>query len=283
MAPVDVCVVLSLLCHVTVVPTATVIGFGEKAVVVSVDAPLTMVIAEPLVGDGDVGMGVLLFAQPAIMAVSARAPSNRIDISRSLLRVRRGQKGCRTVRAFAGDLSRLCVRSTYDLPQPGFRGRNPADALQWTRFPENFMSRTIVGIALFAIGIASSAPAFAQTADTARPHAHPDKAPVLAWAAAVTFDQATTYRFSSGYHDLLHEQNVLVRPLDGHPVWLVGAGSAIDAASGWIAWRLLGERHPRIAKFVFYGAAAYRSYLAVWNIEMMRRAQAVRAGMAGVH
>ena len=39
---VDVCDVESRFVHVTVVPTATVIGFGENAVVVSVDAPATI-------------------------------------------------------------------------------------------------------------------------------------------------------------------------------------------------------------------------------------------------
>jgi hypothetical protein len=38
----DVCVVESLLVHVTVPPTATTIGFGAKAVVVIVDAPATI-------------------------------------------------------------------------------------------------------------------------------------------------------------------------------------------------------------------------------------------------
>ena len=36
------CVVTSLFVHVTVVPTATLIGFGEKAVVVSANAPFTI-------------------------------------------------------------------------------------------------------------------------------------------------------------------------------------------------------------------------------------------------
>lgn len=106
------------------------------------------------------------------------------------------------------------------------------------------------------------------------------KKAVVFWAAAAAADQATTYRFSSRYHDLLHEENVLVRGLDAHPVWLVTAGSAIDTASGWMAWRFLGDRHPRLAKTVFYSAAAYRSFLVVSNIEMMRRAAAMRAQTA---
>jgi hypothetical protein len=50
--PVDVCVVVSLLRHVTLPPTDTVIGSGAYAFVVSVDAPLTIETDEPD-GEGD--------------------------------------------------------------------------------------------------------------------------------------------------------------------------------------------------------------------------------------
>ena len=52
---VDVCDVESLLVHVTVPPTETVIGLGLKAVVVIVDAPMTIDAAtlEPEVGVGE--------------------------------------------------------------------------------------------------------------------------------------------------------------------------------------------------------------------------------------
>ena len=56
-SPVDVCAMVSLLVHVTAAPTATVIGFGVKAVVVSVLAPLTIDAAVPAPGAGD-GEGV---------------------------------------------------------------------------------------------------------------------------------------------------------------------------------------------------------------------------------
>jgi len=102
------------------------------------------------------------------------------------------------------------------------------------------------------------------------------KIPAAIWASAVAADQITTYRFSSGYGDLLHERNPLIRGLDGHPACLVAAGTAIDAASGWAAYRLLGRGHPRLLKLAFYGAAAYRTYLAAYNIQMMRRAQEIR-------
>jgi hypothetical protein len=53
---VDVCAVESLLVHITEPPTATVIGFGEYAVVVNVDEPATIAAdtLEPVVGVGDV-------------------------------------------------------------------------------------------------------------------------------------------------------------------------------------------------------------------------------------
>src|ERR1700686_2809935 len=55
---VDVCVVASLLVHVTVPPAETVIGLGLKAVVVIVDAPVT-IDAAPLEPEGDgTGEGV---------------------------------------------------------------------------------------------------------------------------------------------------------------------------------------------------------------------------------
>jgi len=65
-SPVDVWVVLSLFVQVTVPPTATLIGLGENAVVVSVDEPRTIETGVPPpagAGDGDgdgdgVGEGV---------------------------------------------------------------------------------------------------------------------------------------------------------------------------------------------------------------------------------
>jgi len=51
---VDVCAVLSLFIHVTVPPTDTVTGFGEYAVVVRLDEPLTIETRVPV----GVGVGV---------------------------------------------------------------------------------------------------------------------------------------------------------------------------------------------------------------------------------
>src|SRR5690349_8435662 len=54
----DVCVVLSLLRKLTVAPMARVMGLGENAVVVKLDAPLTMlIVVEPAgAGSGDAGL-----------------------------------------------------------------------------------------------------------------------------------------------------------------------------------------------------------------------------------
>jgi hypothetical protein len=96
------------------------------------------------------------------------------------------------------------------------------------------------------------------------------------WAGAVTSDQITTYQFSSGYRDTLHETNPLLRPLDRRPALLVTAGAALDASSGWVVYRLLGRKHPRLATLAFAGAALYRGYLARYNLGMMRQARAHR-------
>jgi len=98
------------------------------------------------------------------------------------------------------------------------------------------------------------------------------KIPMIVWAAGVAADQFTTYRFSSRYGDVLHEVNPLIRGLDSKPALLVAAGTAIDAATGWAAYRWLGRRHPRIARTAFYAAATYRTYLAIYNARMMQHA-----------
>ena len=102
------------------------------------------------------------------------------------------------------------------------------------------------------------------------------RTPAAFWLAGMVADQITTYQFSSQYGDLLHENNPFISGLDQHPLLLVAAGTAFDAATGWLTYRLLGAKHPRLAKALFYGAAAYRGYLAVHNRQMMQRAEEVR-------
>ena len=99
--------------------------------------------------------------------------------------------------------------------------------------------------------------------------------PVMVWLAGVTADQVTTYQFSSKYRDMMHEENPLLHGLDRHPTLLVAAGAAIDAASGWASYHYL-RKHPRLVQIVFYGAATYRTYLALHNVQMMRRAEDLR-------
>jgi hypothetical protein len=100
--------------------------------------------------------------------------------------------------------------------------------------------------------------------------------PLALWIGGVAADQISTYKFSSGYPGVLHEVNPLIRGVDRHPALLVTAGTAIDVATGWAAFHVLGPRHPRLLKTALYAAAAYRSYLAVHNIAMMREAEAIR-------
>ena len=130
-------------------------------------------------------------------------------------------------------------------------------------------------VVLVASGVASAEPATTNSLMT--PAAPTLKTPLAVWAGAVAADQITTYWFSSQYGDQIREANPLIRPLDRHPFLLVATGAAIDAASGWAAFRFLGPRHPTLAKIVFYGAAGYRAYLAAHNIRMMRLANGMRS------
>jgi hypothetical protein len=106
--------------------------------------------------------------------------------------------------------------------------------------------------------------------------------PAALWIAGTVADQVTTYKFSSEYGDLLHEKNLLISGLQEHPALLVAVGTAFDAATGWLTYRFLGSKHPRIAQLLFYSAAAYRSYLAVHNAQMMQQAREFRALAAPV-
>jgi hypothetical protein len=87
--PVDVCVVLSLFTQLTVVPGVMLIGFGEYAVLVIVDAPLTMatvlVEAESVgvavgVGVGVVGVGEVLPPHAVARRTTTSAKIIRTDM-----------------------------------------------------------------------------------------------------------------------------------------------------------------------------------------------------------
>jgi hypothetical protein len=141
LALVDVCVVLSLLCHVTVVPTATVIGFGEYAVVVIVDAPDTIEIVDPPAGVG-VGVGVvivgeLLCPHPTSMTVKAMVPNTRLNI-RHAPSTRWSAIGLPFPTSVFAAVSTACPeRLTYEVPQPGFHVRNPTVRYNRRAFSEN--------------------------------------------------------------------------------------------------------------------------------------------------
>jgi hypothetical protein len=80
LSAVALCVAVSLLVHVTVVPTATVCGFGENAVVVNVRAPLTM---DTLAGagvEGAAGVGEELLLHPAKHSPAKRSTPHLIDM-----------------------------------------------------------------------------------------------------------------------------------------------------------------------------------------------------------
>ena len=135
------------------------------------------------------------------------------------------------------------------------------------------MNRTVIVCA--ALALVCAARAHAQ--ELPPPTDAGLKIPMMVWASAVAADQITTYRFASGYRDVLRESNPLISGLDRHPVLLVAAGSAVDAATGWAAYRLFGANHPRLAKILFYSAAAYRGYLAASNLQKMRQAGSLTA------
>jgi hypothetical protein len=136
----------------------------------------------------------------------------------------------------------------------------------------------IVGLLLLAVLYANAVSAQPATdrGQDAPATDHVVKISALVWGAGVTFDQITTYQFSSRYRDLMREENPLIQGLDRHPMLLVATGAAIDTATGWLTFRLL-RRHPRLAQIAFYSAAAYRGYLAAHNIEMMRLAEEIRS------
>jgi len=135
------------------------------------------------------------------------------------------------------------------------------------------MKRLFAASAMLIVSFFHAVPASAQEV-----RAPELKLPTIIWASAASADWMTTYHFSSDYRDLLHETNPLISGLDRHPAWLVAAGASIDAATWWAGNRLFGRSHPRWLQAALYGGAAFRVYLAAYNIQMMREAQAVRVG-----
>jgi len=135
------------------------------------------------------------------------------------------------------------------------------------------MKHVFFSSAILVVSIFLASPSRAQDVSTS-----PLKLPTVIWATAAATDWATTYRFSRGYHDLLHETNPLIRGFDSHPAWLVTTGAAIDVGTWWAGHRIIGRSHPRWMAAALYGGAAFRVYLAAYNMRMMREAQAIRQG-----
>jgi hypothetical protein len=97
------------------------------------------------------------------------------------------------------------------------------------------------------------------------------KAPTIAASLASAADWASTYHALKNYQ--VRESNPLLRPLDRTPGRLITMGAAIDVAS-FSAWNMtMGRKHPKIAAAGLWGAAAFRTYLAIHNLRNTRIAE----------
>jgi hypothetical protein len=113
LSAVELCVDVSLLVHVTVVPTATFSGFGENAVVVRLRAPLTMVtlaVAPVAVGVGE-EVGDVLLLQATIPSAARRITTHLVAMRGQSCK----QPACRSRYSFR--------RSTSDVLMRGFENR----------------------------------------------------------------------------------------------------------------------------------------------------------------
>lgn len=107
------------------------------------------------------------------------------------------------------------------------------------------------------------------------------KKPIIVFSAAAAADWITTYRSHSTFRNCTdhfcggarEERNVLISNIK-QPAKMVLAGAAIDAASIFLVNKMLGKKHPRVARALFYGAAAYRGFLAARNETTLRSSQA---------
>ena|SRR5260221_4921709 len=120
--PTDVCVMESLLVHVTLPPTETVTGFGAKAVVVIVAAPETMDTAVPEPDDASVGEVMYVDdEQPTEIASSRVASTIRRRMVTSLSRVHQGKgDAIQEARVFSRRRSRNALEAEE---QTGYESR----------------------------------------------------------------------------------------------------------------------------------------------------------------
>jgi hypothetical protein len=123
-SPVAVCAVTSLLVQVTVPPTEIETGFGEYAVVVKVDEPLTMETGVPVVPvDGEDGE---LDPQPIVNAINPASTLNRNLMCLSIPRLHR--KGVATsgrrISAYSARKTRLRRRKCVSEIRSPFCRRN---------------------------------------------------------------------------------------------------------------------------------------------------------------
>lgn len=81
---------------------------------------------------------------------------------------------------------------------------------------------------------------------------------------------AATLDYHSTYHSMkigIPESNPLGRFTEGQPGATVFVGASVDAVVTPLLYRWLGKRHPKLTTVLLYGAAAFRTHLAVGNYE----------------
>jgi hypothetical protein len=126
------------------------------------------------------------------------------------------------------------------------------------------MPRLCLVVPLLAVLLASAATASAQDG-TDQPSL---RLPTAVFAGAAAADWIATYDGLS--HRSFTEGDVFVRRLQWRPAAMVAAGAGIDAAA-LFAWnRFVGRRHPRLAAAGLYFEAAFRTYLCVKGVRLIK-------------
>jgi hypothetical protein len=93
--------------------------------------------------------------------------------------------------------------------------------------------------------------------------------PTVMFGAAALSDWATTYHALKNYH--VREANPLLRPFDGEPARMVTLGAAIDVGLA-ASWNYsVGRNNPRLAAAGLWAMTAFRAYLALHNMQNVKR------------